>query len=261
MLLTIALIYLIISLVVYGLQEKLIYLPPPDNSDTAIIPEESRISFDVNGITLNGIFQFADNSKPTLVYFGGNAEDVVFNYFPFKENFNVNFFALNYRGYAGNSGKPTSKAILLDSEKVLLQIRERFQIPQNKLVLMGRSLGSGIAAQLITTTDVVAIILITPFDSLLSMAKKMMPLLPVSLLLKHHLDTVKQADNAKIPLLVIAAEQDQIIPYESSKKVFDHWQYGDKEFVLIKNAGHNNLHYNADYYGAINTFLTRFSQP
>ncbi len=260
MLVALAVVYLVICLAVYGFQEKLIYLPPADNREAAMVPEENRISFDVNGITLSGVFQFADNSKPTLVYFGGNAEDVVLNYSSFKENFNVNFFAINYRGYAGNPGRPTSKAILLDSENLLLQIRERFQIPQNKLVLMGRSLGSGIASQLITTTDVVAIILITPFDSLLSLAKTMMPLLPVSLLLKHHLDTVEQAKNAKIPLLVIAAEQDQIIPYEGLKKVFDQWQYEDKKFVLIKSADHNSLDNNVDYYEVINTFLMRFSR-
>lgn len=260
MLLTIAIFYLIINLAVYGYQEKLIYLPPPDNRDTVMIPEESRISFDVNGVTLSGIFQFSGNNKLTLVYFGGNAEDVVFNYFKFKENLNVNFFAINYRGYAGNSGKPTSKGILLDSDNVLLQIRERFQIPQNKLVLMGRSLGSAITSQLITSTDVVAIILITPFDSLLSLAKKRMPLLPVSLLLKHHLDTVKQAKDAKIPLLMIVAEHDQVVPYEHSQKVFDQWQHEDKKLVLIKNTGHNNVHNHTDYYGAINNFLAHVSR-
>ncbi len=257
MLLTIAIVYVFVSLTVYGFQEKLIYLPPPYSSEAVRVPEENRISFDLNGITLNGIFQFTDNSKPTLVYFGGNAEDVVFNYFNFKKNLDVNFFAINYRGYAGNPGKPTSKSILLDAENLLLKIRERFHIPRNKLVLMGRSLGSGVASQLITNPDVAAIILITPFDSLLSLAKKMMPLLPVSLLLKNHLDTVKQAKDAKIPLLVIVAEQDQIIPYENSKKVFDQWQHRDKKFVLIKNANHNSLHNNMDYYDAVNKFLER----
>ncbi|VAW84589.1 hypothetical protein MNBD_GAMMA16-534 [hydrothermal vent metagenome] len=257
MLLTIAVVYLLVNLTVYGFQEKLIYLPPPYSGETVRVPEKNRISFDLNGETLSGVFQFTDNAKPTLVYFGGNAEDVVFNYFNFKENLDVNFFAINYRGYAGNSGKPTSKSILLDAESLLMEIRERFQIPQNKLVLMGRSLGSGVASQLITNPDVAAIILITPFDSLLSLAKKMMPLLPVSLLLKHHLDTVKQAKDAKIPLLVIVAEHDQVVPYESSKKVFDQWQHHDKKFVLIKNSDHNSLHNNVDYYYAVNEFLAR----
>jgi pimeloyl-ACP methyl ester carboxylesterase len=120
---------------------------------------------------------------------------------------------------------------------------------------MGRSLGSGVAVHVASLRGVGGVILITPFDSLVNVAKIHYPFLPVKYLMRHRFDSVGLAPKIRIPLLAVVAGQDDIIPNQSSQKLVAKWG-GEKSSVVIPDAGHNDIHQYRDYWQAIESFIT-----
>src|SRR4029453_11306181 len=95
------------------------------------------------------------------------------------------------------------------------------------IVVMGRSLGSGVAAMLAGARPVRAAILITPFDSLAAVAAGHYPLLPVRLLLRHPFPSTDWAKRSKAPVLILAAERDTVVPAAHAQKLLQAWS-GEK---------------------------------
>lgn len=248
--------YAFICLYIYLFQENQILFPPSSSFIAERIPAENKIQLEINGITIHGIYSSEINAKkPIIIYFGGNAEDVFYNFPDFMTDLNAQFFAFNYRGYAGNEGKPTIKTILQDSEIIIEKIIQKFSINKDQIILVGRSLGAAIAVQQLTKHNVAGVVLISPFDSLVNIGKRYFPWLPVSLLVKHPLDSLSIGKKSKTPLIILAGEQDQIIPISYSKNLYNAWASPQKLFVTIKDTGHNTIHGGRNYFSSINQFI------
>ena len=253
--------YFFLCLYLYIFQEKQIFFPPPKSNVFEGIPVENRISLEINDINISGIYSGKlNNEKPLIIYFGGNAEDVFYNYLDFKSELNAQFVAFNYRGFAGNEGKPTITAILRDMKALLTQLINDYSLKPSNIILMGRSLGAGIAVQLSKEEEFSGVILVSPFDSMVNIAKRYFSWFPVSILLKHPLDSLSIAKQSSKPLLILAAEKDQIIPISHSQALFDAWSAKDKQINIINNAGHNDIHSGKNYYVSINQFLDRIKR-
>jgi pimeloyl-ACP methyl ester carboxylesterase len=162
---------------------------------------------------------------------------------------------MNYRGYGDSQGKPSQTAICRDALYILDTLTARENIPMNHIVLMGRSLGSGVAVHVAAHRPVRGVILITPFDSLLNVARHHYPLLPVRWLLKHPFDSAALAPDIKVPALVIMGNQDAIIPNKRSTRLAQVWG-GAVETVVIQGAGHNDIQLDPRYWEAVNLFLS-----
>ncbi len=118
--------------------------------------------------------------------------------------------AFHYRGYRPSRGAPSAAALLEDAP--LLHDLARERLGPKKLVVVGISLGSGVAAGLAARRPVDGLILVTPFDSLKAVASEQFPWLPVSLLLRHHLASDDYLRNSAVPVALVAAERDEVIP-------------------------------------------------
>jgi len=118
--------------------------------------------------------------------------------------------AFHYRGYAPSGGRPSAAALLEDAPLLLDLARERLR--PEKLVVVGISLGSGVAAGLAARRPVDGLILVTPFDSLKAVASEQFPWLPVPLLLRHDLASDDYLRNSSVPVAIVAAERDEVIP-------------------------------------------------
>jgi pimeloyl-ACP methyl ester carboxylesterase len=119
---------------------------------------------------------------------------------------------------------------------------------------MGRSLGSGVAVHVAAHREVRGVILITPFDSLLNVARHHYPFLPVKLLLRHPFDSAALAPKVKMPALVLIGRQDDIIPNPLSSALAQRWG-GPAQTVAIESVGHNDIQLDEGYWRAINIFL------
>jgi pimeloyl-ACP methyl ester carboxylesterase len=190
-----------------------------------------------------------------LIYFGGNAEDVLYTASTAREFDVRRMLVVNYRGYGGTPGKPSQAALYEDALAIYDYVVAN-EIAANEIVVMGRSLGSGLAAMLAAERTVRGAILITPYDSLVEVAARHYPMFPVRLLLKHPFDSVQFAQRTTVPALLLAAEHDNIIPPAHAQRLHDVWA-GPKRLHILSDVGHNDIERHPEYYDLINSFLKK----
>jgi len=255
-------IYVGLCAVLYLLQEQLIFLTSPladgDRHAAGLLPDTTEIRITAyDGTRLHGWLRHPAREKEArglVIYFGGNAEEVSGQMHDASMLEPWSFAAVNYRGFGLSEGRPSEEALTADALAIHGWLAKREDIDPDRIVVFGRSLGSGVAVQLAAHRPVRAVVLVSPFDSLRRIARKQYPIVPVSLLLKHPFDSLAHAADIKAPLLVIAGERDGLIPPEYSRRLHDVWA-GPKQWVLFSGADHNDIHTHSEYWPAIRAFL------
>lgn len=186
-----------------------------------------------------------------IIYFGGNAEEVSWMLAEAaRRTPGFGWLLVDYRGYGASGGSPSEKALVADA----LRWRDQMSQQYKKIYVFGRSLGSGVAVQLAAQRPVAGVILVAPFDSLVEVGKRHYPFLPVNWMLRHRFDSMGLAPMIKAPLLCIVATADEIIPAESSKRLYDAWG-GEKRWIGLEGARHNSTDNAANYWTSILAFL------
>jgi uncharacterized protein len=246
---------LICALLYFG-QERSIFFPRPNDAQLRQRHAAQRIEIKTRDTTLEG--WWIENSQGTtqavILYFGGNAEDVLYTA---SAASNINARAIvvvNYPGYGGSSGEPGQKSLYAGGLAIYDYAIER-GVPAEHIVVMGRSLGSGVASMIAGARQVGAAILITPYDTLGAVAAGHYPFLPVRLLLRHPFPSTDWAQRTRAPALLLAAEHDDVVPATHAHKLFASWA-GPKQIHVLAHTGHNDIEMHPDYYRLINEFLT-----
>jgi uncharacterized protein len=197
----------------------------------------------------------AGGKAPLVIYFGGNAEEVSWLIAEAPRFQGWAVCLVNYRGYGLSEGKPGEQALYRDALSIYDSMAGRGDIDAAGIVVMGRSIGSAVAAFLAQHRPVKAVILICPFDSLVSIGRKHYPFLPVELLLRNRFDSFSRAASIKAPMLALVAGHDTIIPRESSMRLADAW--GGPHAVKTVAGDHNTLQEYPEYWESIRQFLAR----
>lgn len=191
-------------------------------------------------------------SRKAVIYFGGNAETVAHNGIAFRDQFpEIRAYLVNYRGYAGSSGSPSEQGLFDDA----LHIYDKLVQRHESIVVIGRSLGSGVATYLASMRQVRKMVLITPFDSIRAIGQSQYPMFPIGLLLKDHYDSASRVSQIDAETLVVLAENDRVIPLESSKRLIEKFPEKQVKVVTIKNTGHNDVADTNRYYELLGEFL------
>jgi uncharacterized protein len=245
---------LICALLYFG-QERSIFFPRPNDAQLQQRYAAQRIEIKTAETKLEG--WWIDNPRATtsavILYFGGNAEDVLYTASA-ASNINARAVAVvNYPGYGGSAGKPGQKTLYAGG-LALYDCAIKRGVPADHIVVMGRSLGSGVASMLAGTRPVGAAILITPYDSLAAVAAGHYPFLPVRLLLRHPFPSTDWAQRTRAPALLLAAEHDDVVPATHAQRLFEVWA-GPKQIHVLAQTGHNDIEMHTDYYRLINEFL------
>ena len=255
----------------YLLQERLIFPRPPlgQGPPHAVLELPGVIEVEVaaeDGTRLHGWLRHgaegAGESSPRglVIYFGGNAEEVSGLMFDAPRLAPWSVAAVNYRGYGLSEGSPSEAALAADALAVYDHLAAREDVDPSRIVAFGRSLGSGVAVRLAEKRPVRAVMLVSPFDSLRSIARKQYPIVPVSLLLKHPFDSLARAPEIEAPLLVLAGERDTLIPPAYSRRLHDAWA-GPKRWELLRGADHNDIHEQPRYWPAMRELLASLGPP
>jgi hypothetical protein len=256
--------FLIVVLFFYFNQDKLIFFPQPISQET--IAEISKEPENIENIKINtqdgnmlsGWLVKSSKLKksPLVIYFGGNAEEVSHM---IRESDKFNEWSLsliNYRGYGLSSGRPSEINLFDDAAAIYDYYARREDIDNKKIVVMGRSLGSGVAVYLGTNRPVEGVILVTPYDSMTNLARSNYPFLPVSLILKHRFDSISRAQEIRIPMLALVAGNDTTIPPVHAKHLVDKWG-GKSTMKIIEGANHNSISSSEDYWDYIKDYLSQ----
>ena len=185
-----------------------------------------------------------NTGSDALIYFGGNAEDVSRNMPDFSQAFpNYAIYLLHYPGYGGSSGSPSEQAIIADA----LALFDHVYADHKNIVVVGRSLGSGVAVRLASLRPVERLVLVTPYDSLGDVAARNYPFLPARWLLRDKFESWRYAPQVTAPTRIIVAEQDEVIPRTSTDRLRTRFQNGIVSYVVVPGVGHNTISDSADY--------------
>ena len=256
--------YCIVAMLLFFTQRYFIFFPRGiSKSQEAGLKKFSpyEVNIEHNGFTLQGWFIKKDISSDhsLIIYYGGNAEEVSQNLFDLKKYGDHSLLLMNYRGYGKSTGRPGQATLFSDALFIFDHISKTYNIPSTDIILMGRSLGSGVATYVARQRQVKAVVFITPFDNLVNIGKTHYPIFPVEILLRHPFDSVKIAPEITAPMIAIIAGRDKIIPNERSMNLVEHWG-GDSHFVVIKNADHNSISNYPEYWYNIMSFLTKIGE-
>lgn len=178
-------------------------------------------------------------ARATLVLFHGNAGHAGHRaYYADLARFGIRVILAEYPGYGPRPGKPGEEALVADAAATIARVRRDFAGP---VLLAGESLGAGVAAAAYARVPqaVAALWLITPWDSLVNVARHHYPWLPADWLLRDRYDSLTHLADARIPLGVVVAERDTIVPARFGRHLYEQL-HAPKRLWQVPGAGHND---------------------
>ena len=221
----------------YVFQRALIYPVPPLDPDLPAGFE--RISYETaDGLTIHAGYRPPAEGKPTLLFFHGNATDwqSTFHTTELLAANGYGVLAAEYRGYDGNPGEPSEEALYRDGAAAYDWLLARVASPQD-IVIVGNSLGSGVATELASKRPARALILIAAFKTMTATAAKQYPFAPVDWLLKDRFDNIAKITSVAMPVLVVHGSEDQLIPLAHARELAA--AKPGAMFVAVPGFGHN----------------------
>lgn len=227
-------------------QRRLMYfpfatVPPPASVGLADVEQVTFTTQDE--VQLHGWFVRATQSpaSATMLVCNGNAGNRAYRAelaHAFRAH-GVAMLLFDYRGYGGNAGSPDERGLALDARAARQYLLSRPDVDASRLVYFGESLGAAVVVDLAAEHPPAALVLRSPFTSMVDVGRYHYPILPVRLLLRDRYAAVDRIAQVHAPLLVIAGDTDSIVPLEQSRRVHDAAR-SPKAFVVIEGADHND---------------------
>ncbi len=233
LLLTAAVMYALACLALFLSQRSLIYYPQPRRfgNDAGIM------KLLVKDVQLNVTTRQLDVPQ-AVIYFGGNAEDVSGSLPDLAQAFPHHaLYLMHYRGYGGSAGKPSQEALFADALALFDQVRAQHP----NVTVIGRSLGSGVAAYLASTRPLARLVLVTPYDSMADLAARQFPMFPIRWIMTDKFESWRYAQRISVPTTLVTAENDVVIPRASTNLLLTRFKPGIARQIVIPSTGHNSL--------------------
>lgn len=255
-------IYVLLCAYFYTNQDDMLFSAHHTNSNEVKLFLEQNPSFDTlcfkmsDGNTISGFISndSAEQKQPVIIYFGGNAEEVshIVEYKPYLKN--CKLILINYRGFGLSTGKTSEKTMFSDAIEIYDKLLLKKIIDAENVFVLGRSIGTGVATYLSSQRKTKATILITPYESMIDVAKEKHPYLPVSLILKHKFNSKLYAKDISNPVFALIAQNDRVIPPYHAHELLKHWK-GKTSFMEF-NEDHNSIISNSMVWKSIQEFIT-----
>jgi fermentation-respiration switch protein FrsA (DUF1100 family) len=202
------------------------------------------VTFDtMDGLTLSGWFFPVSGLSPpvTVMVFNGNAGNRAHRgpLAAALRQHGLQVLLVDYRGYGGNPGTPSQDGLAADARAARTYLAGRRDVDPSRLVYFGESLGSAVAVYLADEHPPAALVLRSPFTSMIDIGQYHYPLLPVRLLLRDRFTAIDRIKRIRVPLLVIAGAQDRIVPIDNTRRLFDA-AMEPKTLLVLPDADHND---------------------
>jgi uncharacterized protein len=255
---TLLALYLVVVFAVWLGQRKLLYVPDPIRYAPGKhgLPEvdEWHIARP-DGAVIVTWHAKPRAGQPTLLYFHGNAGGLLSRADRIQRyaERGIGVLMMSYRGYSGSTGSPSETANVSDAIAVYDSLVGSGVRPSD-IVLYGESLGSGVALQVAAQRPVAGVILDAPYTSMVAMAQRTYPILPVRPLLADRYESDRHIARLKAPLLILHGAKDELIPVAMGRSLHAAATV-PKELVVFPEGGHSDL----DQHGAV-AAVTRWLQ-
>ncbi|HEX8528257.1 alpha/beta hydrolase [Allosphingosinicella sp.] len=255
--------YLAILAAVYFAQDRLLFPGSGGGSSRPLPPRAERLIFEgPDGTRLHGVVLPPRGGDPgdraLILGFGGNAWDADEVALTLAELFpSHRVAAFHYRGYGPSGGRAGGKALLADAPLIHDELVRRLR--PARVIAVGFSIGSGVAARLARERRLAGVILVTPFDSLAAVAADHYPWLPIRFLFRHEMPAARDLAGSRVPVAIVAAERDRLIlpPRTEALRRALPTLVSDR---TLPGAGHNEIYGRADFPAAMQEALARLEK-
>ena len=246
-------VYVLFGIFLIITQKSILYYP--DNQDFFDCPGFSDYEKIVHNNTR--MYYLHRSNESVLVYYHGNAESACAraNTRPTLEhNFNHSMIYVEYAGYSDDTRRPSQEKILQD-----IQNTQDFTQNYTNILVYGQSLGAAAASYHAGQGGVSALMLVTPFDSLVHLAQDRYWFYPIRFMLQEHYDNIEWLQDFEGSVIILHGSDDWIIPPTYSKNLYDSLQTTNKEYFLIESYEHNNIWFSQEFRSELRTFLEEHS--
>ncbi|SDL23164.1 alpha/beta hydrolase [Kriegella aquimaris] len=244
-LLVVFVLFVAMNVATYFLQERFIFKPEKLPEDFEFkyanqVFDEYNIEID-EGVNLNGVHFKVREPKGVVFYLKGNSRSLK-GWGKFAIDFTrlgFDVVMVDYRGFGKSTGIRTESGIKRDLQYAYDELKK--QVDEKYIILYGRSLGSGFATKLASTNNPRMLILDAPYYSVSHIAKRFLPLMPMSLVLRFPIKTYKWIQYVQCPIKILHGTNDKLIPFKTSIKLSKIKPEITRLYPVI-GGGHNNLH-------------------
>ena len=214
------------------------------------IDEFKEIKIKNDEVNLSGWFWNIGNKEgknPLVIFFGGNAQNssnTLYNYYQsktMKDVFgNYNLLLIDYPGYGMSKGKPSDDSMFIASKYIFEYATKMNEVNIDNIVIMGYSIGTGIASYCASENDASGLILVAPYDKALSLYNDAIDSFhgSVASLAKYSFDSSTYAENVTEPTLIFTSKKDEVINYKHSLDLAGHFSFLD-DVVILDDVNHN----------------------
>jgi pimeloyl-ACP methyl ester carboxylesterase len=233
-------VYVAIAAGACAIQRSMMFpAPPPRDVDTAG-GELLRIP-GANGTTVFALHFAAQGGAPTIVYFHGNGEQLA-DVAPLAAALHesgLGVLAVEYPGYGMSARDAATESTIYDAaDRAVRHLREA-GVDRAHLVLVGQSLGTGVATEMASRGYASRLVLLSPYTSMVDMAWHVAPFLPMSILVRDRFDNARKAPHIAIPVLIVHGSDDEVIPVAMGQTLGR--RFPNASVVVVPHAHHNDL--------------------
>jgi pimeloyl-ACP methyl ester carboxylesterase len=241
----VGLVYLLAGIALYFLQDMILFHPlqlkQGDKYNFAAPHKE--INIPINDQSNLNVVQFTTRDslpRGVVLYFHGNKRNISWyaGFAPYFTKHNYEVWMIDYPGYGRSTGKFDEQTLYAWAKLVYKLARSHYAA--DSIIIYGKSLGTGIAAQLATANNCKRLVLETPYYSMTSMAKRYFFMYPVDWMIQYKMPTWQYLQSVEVPVTIFHGTDDGLIPYGNCERLKSVLKKGD-EFVTIENGSHNDL--------------------
>ncbi|MFN0728816.1 alpha/beta hydrolase [Polaribacter gochangensis] len=248
----------VVSVVLYFFQERFLFHPEKLPEDFIFQYENQKVkeyNLEIKkGVVINGLHFQAENPKGIVYYLKGNSKSIK-GWGKFAVDFTIygyDVIMIDYRGFGKSTGKMSQQSMKNDALLVYDKLKEI--INEDKIIVYGRSLGTGLATKVASMNNPKMLILACPYFSMSKNVKRYLPFLPLGLIMRYQMPTYKWIKHVNCPIKIIHGTNDKIIQFKSSLKLSKMKPNLTRLYPII-DGGHKNLHNFESYHSALEEVL------
>jgi len=262
-------IYVLLALVLYLLQGKMVFLSGLPGRALTASPGDMGLDYEDVSLTtsdgerLHGWYVPATNRRGVVLFFHGNAGNIShrLDSIGIFHQLGLDTLIIDYRGYGQSTGKTTEQGTYLDAQAAWGYLADERGIPADRIIVFGRSLGGAIGAWLGAKRTPAAVIIESSFTSGVDMARRLYPFLPVRLITRLRYPVAEYASRLECPVLVVHSRNDEIIPSEMGQSIYAVVKQR-KSFLELRGDHNNGIFISRhDYIAGLDGFIDSVLGP
>lgn len=240
-----AVAYLGVLLMLLFIENRLIFMPSRNPRGTWNPPtaQGEQVTFAANdGTKLSGWYLPHARPRNVVLFACGNGGNMSYwaDYFKtLQHQLDATVLGFNYRGYGLSEGSPSEAGVLDDARSARRWLAGRSGVPEERVVLIGRSLGGGVVVDL-AQDGCRALVVESSFTSLPDVAARIYPFLPVRWVMRTRFDSLRKIAAYDGPLFVSHGDADELVPHAMGRALFESAPAKKKHFFNIADGGHND---------------------